>query len=139
MCFCNFDWYSLWGIHQYCGIRNRAEPASYVIALCILVPIYQLLKHPASFKEALNQNSLLLVLCTVLILYTANYRMLGASGTVPARHLPLSILRDGNFDLDEFSYLHKSPEMKGDFRTAYVSSYPIGAAIFALPFILFQQ
>jgi hypothetical protein len=125
------------GFINIAGIRNpRAEPASYVIALCILVPIYQLLKHPASFKEALTENSLLLVLCTVLILYTANYRMLGASDTVPARHLPLSILREGNFDLDEFSYLHKSAEMRGMTFTGqhYVSSYPIGSAIFALPF-----
>jgi len=71
-----------------------------------------------------------------LILYTANYRTLGASDTVPARHLPLSILREGNLDLDEFGYLHKAPEMKGMTFTGkhYVSSYPIGAAIFALPF-----
>jgi Dolichyl-phosphate-mannose-protein mannosyltransferase len=125
------------GFINIAGIRNpRAEPASPVIALCILVPIYRLLKHPASFKEAINQNSLLLVICAVLLLYTANYRMLGASDTVPARHLPLSIIREGNFDLDEFRYLHRSPEMKGLTFTHkhYVSSYPIGAAIFAVPF-----
>lgn len=125
------------GFINIAGFRNpRAELSTYVIALCILIPIYQLLKRPASFKEAINENSLLLVLCGVLILYTANYRTLGASDTVPARHLPLSILREGNFDLDEFSYLHKVPEMKGMTFTGqhYVSSYPVGAAIFALPF-----
>lgn len=121
------------------GLRNpRAEISTFVIALCILIPIYQLLKHSGSFTEALDENSLLLVLCAVLILYTANYRTLGASDTVPARHLPLSILREANFDLDEFGYLHKAPEMKGITFTGqhYVSSYPVGAAIFALPFYL---
>jgi hypothetical protein len=125
------------GVIEIVGIHDpRAEPANFVIGLCILIPIYQLLKHPASFKEAVNENSLLLVMCAVLILYTANYKTLGASDTVPARHLPLSIIREGNLDLDEFSNLHKSPEMKGIKFTGqhYVSSYPVGAAIFALPF-----
>lgn len=125
------------GFINIAGFRDpRAEISTFVIALCILVPAYQLLKHSDSFKEALNENSLLLMLCGVLILYTANYRTLGASDTVPARHLPLSILREGNFDLDEFGSLHKAPEMKGmDFTGQhYVSSYPVGAAIFALPF-----
>lgn len=125
------------GFINIAGIRDpRAEPASFVIALCILIPIYQLLKHPISFKEAINEHSLLLVVCAVLILYTANYRTLGASDTVPARHLPLSIIREGNFNLDEFSNLHQSPEMKGIKLTGqhYVSTYPVGAAIFALPF-----
>jgi hypothetical protein len=121
------------GFINIAGFRNpRAEISTFVIALSILIPIYQLLKNQASFK----QNSLLLMLCGVLILYSANYRTLGASDTIPARHLPLSILREGNFDLDEFGYLHKAPEMKGITFTGqhYVSSYPIGAAIFALPF-----
>jgi hypothetical protein len=125
------------GFINVAGFRNpRAELSTFVIALCILIPFYQLLKNPTSFKQTISENSLLLVLCGVLILYTANYRTLGASDTVPARHIPLSILREGNFDLDEFSYLHKTPEMKGMTFTGqhYVSSYPIGAAIFALPF-----
>lgn len=125
------------GFVNIAGFRNpRTELASFVIALCILIPLYQLLKHPAPFKEAITGNLFLLMISAVLIFYTANYRTLGASDTVPARHLPLSILREGNFDLDEFGYLHKSPEMKGMTFTGqhYVSSYPVGAAILALPF-----
>ncbi len=125
------------GLINVAGFRDpRAEPANFVIALCILMPIYRLLRSPASFKEAINQNSLLLVICTVMILYTANYRLLGASDTVPAQHLPLSILREGNLDLDEFSSLHQSPKLKGLTFTGkhYVSSYPVGAAILAVPF-----
>src|ERR1700752_3944542 len=80
------------GLIDVAGIRDpRVKPANFVIILCILIPIYRLLRNSASFKVSINQNSLLLVLCSVLILYTANYRMLGASDTVPARHLPLSI------------------------------------------------
>jgi hypothetical protein len=125
------------GFIDIAGIRDaRAEPASFVIALCILIPLYQLLKHPASLKDAINENSLLLMICLVLVLYSANYRTLGASDTIPARYLPLSILREGNLDLDEFSSLHKAPEAKGLTLSGqhYVSLYPIGAAIFALPF-----
>src|SRR5262245_33145881 len=127
------------GLIDVAGIRiPRAKPANFVIALCILIPIYFLIKKPVPLKVAINENSVLLVICLILILYVANYRTLGGSDTVPARHLPLSILRKGNFDLDEFRNLHQEPEMSGMSLTGqhYVSSYPIGAAVFAVPFYL---
>jgi len=116
----------------------RAEPASFVIGLCLLIPIYQLLKHPASFKEAINENSLLLMVCMVSILYFGNYRTLGSSDTIPARYLPLSILREGDFDLDEFPNLHSRSVSSGMIYRGnhFLSFYPVGAPLLASPFYL---
>lgn len=116
----------------------RTEPTSFVIGLCILVPIYRLLKHPDSFKETINENALLLLVCTVTILYFGNYRTLGSSDTIPARYLPLSILREGNFDLDEFVNLHSRFVSSGMIYRGnhFISFYPVGAPVLASPFYL---
>ncbi|MCI0617103.1 glycosyltransferase family 39 protein [bacterium] len=125
------------GVIDFAGILI-SKPATLVIALCILIPVYRLLRIPAPFKEAINENSLLFVVCVVLILYFGNYRTLGSSDTIPARYLPLSILREGNFDLDEFSNLHSRASSSGMVyrRNHFISSYPVGAALLASPFYL---
>lgn len=124
------------GFINIAGIRvPGTETASFVIGLCILVPFYQLLKHPLSFKQALNENLLLLMLCMISILYFGNYRTLGSSDTIPARYLPLSILREGNFDLDEFSNLHSRAVSFGMIYHGnhFISFYPVGAPLIASP------
>jgi hypothetical protein len=78
-----------------------------------------------------------LVFALALIAYTANGRTIGSGDTLPARYLPLSILRSGDFYLDDFPVTYEAG------RKAYwqrsvaghtVSFYPVGAAIAALPF-----
>lgn len=121
------------------GIRIvRAKPATPIIALCILFSLYSLIKKPSSLKQAIDENSLTLLVCLVLILYLGNYRTLWASDTIAARHLPLSILREGNFDLDEFRSLHSRAGASGIIYRGnhYVSFYPVGAPLFAIPFYL---
>jgi hypothetical protein len=127
------------GFINIAGIHNlRVEPATFVILICILIPIYAVFRKPALLKNAVAENSLCLLICFVTILYFANYRTLGASDTIPARYLPLSILREGNFDLDEFSDLHSRAASSGMVYRGnhFVSSYPVGAALFASPLYL---
>lgn len=127
------------GFINIAGIRiPRAEPATFILVLSILIPVYQLLKHTTSLKESIDQNSLLLLVCIVSILYFGNYRTLGSSDTIPARYLPLSILREGNFDLDEFSNLHSRAASSGMiFRGNHlISFYPVGVPLVASPFYL---
>lgn len=127
------------GLIDVTGIRiPRANPATFVITLCILIPIYGVLRKSASLKDALAENLFCLLICLTGILYFGNYRTLGASDTIPARYLPLSILREGNFDLNEFSDLHSRAASSGMvYRENHlVSSYPVGAALFASPFYL---
>ena len=47
-----------------------------------------------------------LLFATVLVVYLANGRVIGAGDTLPARYLPFSLLRERNFDLDEFPQLY---------------------------------
>ena len=77
--------------------------------------------------------------------YLANGRSIGSGDTLPARYLPWSILREGNFDLDEFPDLYEgdaalsAPLLDGvpyylAYRAGhYVSTYGAGAALVALP------
>ena len=76
-----------------------------------------------------------LLFSTILILYLANGRSIPADDTLAARYLPLSILREGNFDLDEFPFLHGHAFIESA-GGHYVSPYPVGAALLALPVYL---
>jgi len=55
-------------------------------------------------RRVLSTSFLLFV--TALVVYLANGRAIGAGDTLPARYLPFSLLRERNFDLDEFPQLY---------------------------------
>lgn len=78
----------------------------------------------------------LLLVCVSV--YLANGRVLGTGDTIPARYLPLSVLHDGNFDLDEFPELRATglPYYLTYTHGHHVSVYPVTAALVALPFYL---
>lgn len=74
----------------------------------------------------------------LLILYNINMKHLAPADSIPTRLLPLSFLREGNADLDEFSRLYSSetPPYLLHTRGHYLSLYPIGGAVLATPFYL---
>lgn len=116
---------------------ERAEIATPVIFLSVFILLRYLLKQNPGFSQA---SVPIILFCCFHILYMANYRTIPASDTVPGRYLPISILREADFDLDEFQNLY----VRG-FRvniaysgSHYVSSYPVGASILATPFYLFS-
>ena len=79
------------------------------------------------------------VFLTCLLVYLANGQTIWSGDTLPARYLPLSILREGNFDLDEFPFLQDPRKFPNQWFIRYanghvVSDYPVGAALLALPF-----
>lgn len=98
-------------------------------------------------KKLFRRPSLLLFLAAVLV-YSANGRAIGSGDTLPARYLPFSLLRERDFDLDEFPFLYgeevrrTSPLIDGipyflRYRDGhYLSAYPPGAAVLALPIYL---
>ena len=85
------------------------------------------------------------LLLVVVLVYLANGRIIGSGDTVPARYLPISMLREFNFDLDEFTFLYdetgrRTHAFVGDlpyflrYRDGhYFSAYPPGPALLALP------
>jgi dolichyl-phosphate-mannose-protein mannosyltransferase len=85
------------------------------------------------------------LLLVVVFVYLANGRVIGAGDTVPASYLPISMLREFNFDLDEFTFLYDETARRtypfvGDrpyflryHNDHYLSVYPPGPALLALP------
>ena len=73
-----------------------------------------------------------------MIVYLVNGSTQHAGDTVPARYLPLSILREGNFDLNEFSFLYREGKLYylALVHNRHVSEYPVGPALLALPVFL---
>jgi hypothetical protein len=87
-----------------------------------------------------------MVFAALLAVYLSNGRLIGSPDTLPARYLPLSILRSGTFYLDTFLFLYDKgasterreglPYYVVQARGHYVSWYPVGAALLALPLYL---
>jgi hypothetical protein len=89
-----------------------------------------------SITGALRGNPRFIVFAVTLIVFLANGHTISGGDSVPAKNLPLSILEHGNFYLD---HLVKPGEKKIPYylcesRGHYVSDYPVGAALMALPF-----
>lgn len=63
-------------------------------------PGRNLLQHGAAVKA-------FVLFSLVFCIYIGNGRVIGSSDTLPARYLPLSILREFDFDLDEFPFLYQ--------------------------------
>lgn len=73
-----------------------------------------------------------------LFVYVVSPRPFGSGDSVPARYLPLSIVREGNFDLDEFPVLYRPslPYFLKHVNGHYVSDWPVGAPLLAVPVYL---
>lgn len=84
-----------------------------------------------------------LLFSALLAVYLANGKTLGSGDTLPARYLPLSLLREGTFYLDTFPFLYDGraqAERRGGLpyyvvraKDHYVSWYPVGAPLLAVP------
>jgi hypothetical protein len=79
------------------------------------------------------------------VVYNANLRSISSADTFPTRYLPISIIKERNFDLDEFAFLQDTTHLTPGFeetgipyylqyrRGHYVSTYPIMPALLATP------
>jgi hypothetical protein len=111
------------------------------LLLCLVLAVAKSLltgRRQETGAIARLRSPLLLFLSAVLIYYSFGGRNLGTGDTLPARYLPFSIVREGNFDLDEFSFLYQD-----EFRYFLtrsnghvVSSYPPWAGLLATPVYL---
>jgi hypothetical protein len=83
-------------------------------------------------------HSPLMLFLGVVFIYNLNGTTALAGDTFPARYLPLSLLRELNFDLDEFTFLYEPhlPYFLRQINSHVVSAYPPWAAILALPVYL---
>jgi hypothetical protein len=87
-----------------------------------------------------------LLAVTLLAVYLSNGKTLGSGDTLPARYLPLALLRDGTFYLDAFPILYDERVRDGRIdglpyylvraKGHLVSWYPVGAPLLAVPIYL---
>jgi hypothetical protein len=80
----------------------------------------------------------LLLYLAVVFLYSLNGRALTAGDTIPASYLPLSLVREFDFDLDEFPFLYagEMPWFVQRINGRIVSAYPPWAGLMAVPVYL---
>ena len=112
-----------------------------IILLLGLVILRLSVGHRSLCSAGFVSHDAAILFSAFLIIYLANGRTIWSGDTLPARYLPLSILRDGNFDLDEFPFLFDRdkfpyPRYLRLVNGHYVSDYPVGAALLAIPFYL---
>ena len=120
------------------GIKIRPRPIPLAISLLLVLVVLRLpVKHRAVSRQVFFSHQGLILFSVFLIIYLAsNCSPYSSRDTYPARYLPLSILRHGNFYLDEFQFLYAdgTPYFLQIVDGHYVSDYPVGAALLALPF-----
>jgi hypothetical protein len=130
-----FSGYSLSLSFMTIKVQNVAPPTILLMAL-ILSRVS--MRCYASAGKNLSAHIPVILFCALLILYLANGVTKASGDTLPARYLPFSILREGNFDLNEFQFLYAQgiPYYLRHLNSRYVSNYPVGPALAALPFYL---
>ncbi len=89
---------------------------------------------PASMRW----RSPVLLFLGVVFMYSLNGKALTAGDTIPASYMPLSLLREFDFDLDEFRFLYdgEMPWFLQRIDGRIVSAYPPWAGVLALPVYL---
>lgn len=146
------------------GITLRQRRVTwFIIALVVLIIIRYPVKGGCFSIRVYSGHEGIVLFALFLIIYLSTGKGAWSTDTLAARYLPLSIIREGNFDLDEFSFLsyirwHRFYTHRPEFSVSrnadgdsppvrppaylsytnghYVSEYPVGAAILALPFYL---
>jgi hypothetical protein len=118
------------------GIRFAAVklwPA--IVAMLGFALLRTFFRH-GSIAGAFRSNPGFLIFSITLIVFLANGRTIPGGDSVPAKNLPLSILTHGNFYLDQLVTpgQKRIPYYLAESGGHYVSDYPVGAALMALPF-----
>jgi hypothetical protein len=139
-----------WGIWRITvEARQVALPA---MLLLMLVMIHTALQALPTFPVVRPAHQATLLFAAILIVYLANGRTIWSTDTLPARFLPMHVLRTGSFDLStllaheptaelvqarpQSGVQPSTPSYLIRINGRVVSLYPVGAALLALPFYL---
>ena len=75
----------------------------------------------------------------IVLIYLSNNRGIASDDNVALRYLPLSLIREGNFDLNEFSFLYANKVILYPVvyhNDHFLSFAPVGPSLLAVPFYL---
>lgn len=105
------------------------------VAMLAFALLRTVFRH-GSIGDALRSSPGFIIFSLSLIVFLANGRVIPGGDSVPAKNLPLSILGHGNFYLDRLVTPgeKKIPYYLQESGGHYLSDYPVGAALMALPF-----
>jgi uncharacterized membrane protein YGL010W len=119
---------------EFHGVTYQRLSLAFLMIICLLLVIALLITRKIIYKTQVSLG--LILFCVLSILYLSNNNLPDAPDAVGLRYVPLSILRQGNFDLDEFSFLYKTfmPHFLTLENGRVLSAYPVGAPILAIPF-----
>lgn len=119
---------------------TAARLAKPVMLLSAMLSVWTLMTRRITSLEVLSRRGALVLALGALIIYLGNGRTLDQGDTIAAAYLPMSILREGNFDLQEFPFLYSKENWYWRFleetNGRWVSKYPVGAAVLATPVYL---
>lgn len=111
-----------------------------VILISLLLIAAVLLRRRITSLEQLSTRGAIVIGLIALMAYVGNGRTLGQGDTAPAAYIPLSLVREGNFDLQEMPFLYAPGSWCATFfeqsNGRWVSRFPVGAAIVATPVYL---
>ena len=121
---------------NFAGIRFKADKLWPAIVAMLGFALLRTIFQHGSFAGAVKSSPGLIIFSVTLIVFLGNGRTISGGDSVPAKNLPLSILGHGNFYLDQLVTpgSKKIPYYLRESDGHYVSDYPVGAAIVALPF-----
>lgn len=94
---------------------------------------------PLSWVIRRSWWALSLFVLAIFAVYLSNGRLVGSVDNIPARYLPLSIIREGNFDLNEFLFLYRSQVLLYPIQYQhghFLPFTPVGGSLVAVPFYL---
>jgi hypothetical protein len=124
--------YQAWPLgFEMSGTRIAPPVMSLLALLMVGLPLYG--REP--LRRAYAAHAPLVLFSGLMLVYLANGHTLEAGDSLPARYLPFSILRRGDFYLDDIESLSTTPRphFVQRVRGHLVSDYPVGAALLALP------
>ncbi len=120
------------------SLKFNADKLWPAIVAMLGFAILRLIFLAGSVHGALKSNPGFMVFSIALIVFLANGRTIPGGDSVPAKNLPISILSHGNFYLDRLVTpgAKKIPYYLRESGGHYLSDYPVGAALVALPFYI---
>ena len=121
---------------NFAGLKFDAVKLWPAIVAMLGFALLRVVFRSGSIEGALRSNPGFIVFTVTLIVFLANGRTIPGGDSVPAKNLPLSILLHGNFYLDQLVTpgQKKIPYYLLENGGHYVSDFPVGAALMALPF-----
>ncbi|MFN7974156.1 MAG: hypothetical protein U0166_17705 [Acidobacteriota bacterium] len=92
-------------------------------------------RPPGGALRRLARSRTAWLVAGALVVYNTNLRSVTSFDTYPTRYLPISILSEGNLDLDEFAFLRKIPDSYKD-PTNYHEIVTSGGTVERIPYYL---